>query len=167
LWLRRLPSWSFLAIFAGCLAPSLVALYDSQVRHAPWTIQDRTFWIFVFGAAASLACMAASRFSSPEQRERERRFFTQMKTPVDFAKEIGASRDYGQLVLLGRTVLVMAGLLALLLFVPNEPAGRLAILFVAGMTAAVGVALLVGARLEARRDAARSAAAGNPSDAAP
>jgi solute:Na+ symporter, SSS family len=151
LWLRRLPAWSYLVIFLSCLGPSLVALYDGQVKGAAWTIQERTFWIFLFGVAAALACTLLSRFSSPAHRERERRFFATLSTPVDFAQEIGESRDVHQLVLLGRTVLVMAGLLGLLLLLPNDVAGRLSILFVAALTAAVGGALVWAARHEEHR----------------
>ena len=146
LWIRRLPPWAYPAIFGACLLPSLYALYDGKVHGTPWTIQDRTLWIFVFGIGATLACALLARFSSPAHRERERQFFATLRRPVDFAAEVGESRDRAQLVLLGRTVLVLSALLASLLFLPNPWTGRLAIAAVVTVTGLVGLGLVAAGR---------------------
>jgi Na+/proline symporter len=157
LWIRRLPTWSYPAIFGSCLLPSLYALWDGHARGSPWTIQDRTVWIFAFGLGASILCALFARYSSPLHQERERQFFDTMRRPVDFAGEVGESRDHAQLVLLGRTVLVLAALLAGLLVLPNPWSGRLAIAGVVALTGAVGVGLLwAGRRAGARTMAAET-----------
>lgn len=163
LWIRRLPPWAYPAIFGACLLPSLYALYDGKVNGTPWTIQDRTVWIFAFGLGATLACTLLARFSSPVHRERERQFFATMRRPVDFAAEVGESRDRAQLVLLGRTVLVLSTLLASLLFLPNPWTGRLAIAAVVAMTGLVGFGLVAaGRRMPAQPRPAETSAPASP-----
>jgi len=146
LWVRRLPHWSFPVLFGACLAPSLYALYAERALGEQWTIQDRTLWIFGCGTVATFVCIALRRFTTPEHRERERRFFTTMLTPVDFAKEIGEARDYEQSWMLGNTALVMGALVALLMLLPNTWADRAMIGGIALRTALVGMALRRHAR---------------------
>jgi Na+/proline symporter len=158
LWVKRLPRWGYLALFGACILPSLWALYDTKVNGAVWTIQDRAMWIFIFGIAATLLCIPFYRRSPVSYKEKVDVFFKTMRTPVDFEKEIGESRDFQQLRLLGRTVTVMGGLLALLLLLPNDAGGRGCILFVAGATAVVGLVLLFAARRREKRTAKNAGA---------
>ncbi len=151
LWLRRLPGWSYFAIFLGCLAPSLYALYDAKANGAVWTIQDRSIAIFVCGLLATLACLPFNRLSPARHRNRETEFFRTMLTPVDFEKETGGNRDHQQLQLLGNVTLVMSGLVALLMLLPNPVSGRLLIGAIAASTGTVGLLLRLGAR-RARKD---------------
>ena len=148
LWIKKLPKWSYFAIFGICLLPSLYSLYLSQVHGVEWTIQERSLWIFVFGILGSLLTMPFYRASPAEYKKQVKEFFTTMRTPVDFAKEIGESRNFQQLIILGRSSLGIGLAILLLLLVPNSMWGRLGILFVAGFSIVVGLLLLLAARLE-------------------
>lgn len=152
LWVKRIPSWSFFWIAGWCMVPSLVSFYDSKFNDYSWSIQERVFWILLAGTMATLTCMPFFKFSSDRYRERILNFFKQMHTPVDYAREIGQSRDYSQLFLIGNTLLVMGGAILLLMLLPNPTWGRLCIAFVAGFQVTVGFSLKWGARREKRKE---------------
>lgn len=150
LWIKKLPSWSFFAIFGGCLIPSIISIYDAQVNDNPWTIQERALWIFLAGILATVVSMAFYRYSSEAYKKRVAEFFVTMRTPVDFLKEIGESKDYTQLKIMGMTAIGLGSLLMLLILVPNPLWGRFCVFCVAGMIILVGVLLRTGARAEER-----------------
>ena len=152
LWIKKLPSWSYFWIFGACLIPSIISFYDGRVNSNPWTIQERAMWIFIAGTIATVACMPFFKYSSVKYRNRIKEFFEMMHTPVDYAKEIGASRDYSQLYLIGNTVMFLGSALLFLLLIPNDLKSRLSILFVSGFILSIGLLLRVGARLEQRRE---------------
>lgn len=145
LWMKKLPSWSYFPIFAGCMVPSLWSFIDQLLTGNAWTIQDRTMWIFICGAVATVACRMLNFLSSDKEREKIGKFFETMKTPVDYEKEIGSSTiDYAQYFVLGKAVLSVGGLLLMLLLVPNELFGRLCILGVALFVLSIGSLLYLG-----------------------
>lgn len=153
MWVKPLPRWSYFAIFGGSLIPSLYSFYDKFAHGVTWTIQDRSLWIFVFGAAATLLTIPFYRYSPCAYRDQVERFFTRMRTPVDFNQEIGVSRTAWQLRLLGRSTLGIGFAFLLFLLVPNSFSSRLAVVFVAGSTLLVGLLLLWGEKVERARDA--------------
>jgi Na+/proline symporter len=162
---RRLPGWSYFLIFAGSLLPSIYSLIDEKTGGVAWTIQGRALWVLAFGMGATGLCLLLSRFSTAASRRRTEEFFEQMETPVDFAKEIGESRDWVQALLLGRSVTAMGVLLFGFLFVPNPLAGRLQICALAGFTLAIGLGLWwIGVRGRRREASGKVAtnAAGRP-----
>ncbi len=146
LWIKRIPFWSYFVIFGACMAPSLVSFYDSRINGISWTIQERAMWIFIWGTAATLVCMALNRFSTAKQREQIDEFFETMHTPVDFDKEIGDSTDHAQAKLVGVSTLFMAAAASFLLFLPNDWTGRLWIAGIVLSIAAIGMALLLYAK---------------------
>jgi Na+/proline symporter len=149
--IRRLPSWSYFLIVGGAALPSLYALVaETWWGKEPWTIQERGAWVLGFGLLGILASIPLARFSSARQRERERKFFERMETPVDFEKEVGGGNDATQARLIGRVILLIAALLCLLLFLPNPVSGRLIILTLVILVGAVGGLLVWAARREAR-----------------
>lgn len=158
-WVKRLPSWSYFSIFGASLIPSLYSFYDRFANDVIWTIQDRALWIFVFGAIGTVLSMPFYRRSPREYREQVEAFFVQMRTPVNFEQEVGASRTAWQLRLLGRSTLGIGFAFLLFLLMPNEPAGRWGIAFVAGFTLAIGFLLLWGERIERRKVSAAEARA--------
>lgn len=151
LYFKKLPRWSYFAIVGACLVPSAYSVVDGWVSGTQWTIQDRTLWIFIFGIAATLVCTALHRTNSEKATILIREFYKRMHTPVDFLSEVGLSRDYEQLKILGKTVLYMGCALSLILLVPNEPWGRLCVLFLVAFTVSIGLLMRHGARLEQRR----------------
>ena len=61
--------------------------------------------------------------------ERVDRFFEEMRTPVDFAKEEGAGSDNLQAKIMGRLCLTYGGFITLLALIPNPLTGRLVFVF--------------------------------------
>jgi solute:Na+ symporter, SSS family len=153
LWVKRLPSWSYFAIFMACLIPSLISFYDARVNGNPWTIQDRAMWVFIAGIISTALCVPFYSRSSVAYKKRVTRFFELMHTPVDYAKEIGRSRDYEQLRIMGFTTMGIGCAILGMLLVPNPLSGRLAILGVAAFVIAVGLFLCRAAVVEKRRQA--------------
>ncbi|MGF1450587.1 MAG: sodium:solute symporter [Opitutales bacterium] len=141
LFVRRLWKYSYFVIAGMCLLPSLWAFVSENYFDQNWTIQGRILWIFIFGALGTLLSVYLARFDTDEYREKERAFFTKMKTPVDFAKEVGEDLDDMQGKLMGNSAMVLGGLLALTVFIPNPWTGRLWCLAVAGGVAGVGYLL--------------------------
>lgn len=145
--IRRLAAWSYFLIVAGGLLPSLYALLGEQLwGMEPWTIQERGTWVLLGGTLAVLVSIPLARFASAAQRERERTFFEKMTTPVDFETEIGGGNDTLQALLVGRVALLVAALLCLLLLLPNPLLGRLVIVVLIALVAAIGGLLLRAAR---------------------
>ncbi len=152
LFIRRLPSWSYFAIAGAALGPSLYSLIDARFGGSAWTIQDRGTWVIAFGAAAALICIPLARYSSTRQRERESALFSAMTTPINFASEIGESRDAEQAQIVGRVTLLLGALMTVLLALPNSLVGRLVILALIGYIITVGGLLLWAARAAGRRN---------------
>ena len=71
------------------------------------------------------------------------KFFLDLKTPVDFAKEIGAGNDAQQYRTLGLMCLIYGAFMFLLVLIPNSPGGRLGMFACAASIFGVG-ALLYG-----------------------
>ncbi len=82
---------------------------------------------------------------SEYERETEA-FFTRMETPVDFEREVGNDNTPRQARLLGGLACGYGAFIALLLFIPNPPSGRIAIAAIAGTVSSIGAALLGYAR---------------------
>jgi len=148
LWLKKLPRWSYFAIFGISLIPSLYSIYLSLAHGIDWTIQERAMWIFIFGIIGSVCTMPFYNRSPAEYKTQVEEFFITMHTPVDFEKEIGVSRNLRQLLILGRSSLSIGSAILLLLLVSNSIWGRLGILFVSGFSIVIGLLLLRAARAE-------------------
>ena len=70
------------------------------------------------------------------------KFFSNMKTPIDFEKEIGEGNDASQLTAIGRFGVAVAGFVALMLIIPNPFEGRMVILVLAVIIGAISVFML-------------------------
>lgn len=141
LFVQRLPRWSFFFIFGCSMLPPIWSKIDTTFFGGVWNYQDRIIWVLVAGTVGMLICLPFYRTSSAEYRDRVASFFNRMRTPIDFASEVGRSRDSTQLRLMGNTATAGGSLLLLLLLVPNDAAGRGSVLFVAGFVLIVGLGL--------------------------
>jgi len=111
----------------------------------PWYM--RVYLNLGIGVAGFLACVPFWRTSSSAYRKQVERFFTIMRTPVDFAREVGEATDLTQLRIVGGFCAVIGVCICSLMLVGNPLWGRLSILFIGGFVAAVGSALFwVGSR---------------------
>jgi len=79
--------------------------------------------------------------SSSEHRNRVDKFFTAMRTPIDFGKEVGQGKDSVQSKTLGILCLIYGGFVVLMALVPNPLTGRIAFLFCGGLIGGVGMLL--------------------------
>ncbi|KAF0093072.1 MAG: Uncharacterized protein E1N59_3201 [Puniceicoccaceae bacterium 5H] len=152
--IRPLPRWSYFVVTGAGALVSLTSVIQETVFDIPWTVQERTFWVFGVGTVACLATIPFywnPRFTSERFRERVDAFYRQMHTPVDFAKEIVESRDFTQLQMIGFFSIGLGVFICFLVLLPNPWAGRLSILFVGGFSIGIGSLLRFAAyRLQQR-----------------
>jgi solute:Na+ symporter, SSS family len=141
LWFRKMWKWSYFFIISACLIPSAYAFYDDHINGINWTIQDRAMWIFIFGSIATAISVFLARLNDATYRTNEVTFFKTMAEPVDFEKEIGGAFDGRQLTVMGNASLALGSLLALIVLVPNDMAGRLMAAGIAGSILLLGLLL--------------------------
>ncbi|MFC0535405.1 sodium:solute symporter family transporter [Pelagicoccus mobilis] len=151
-WVKKLPSWSYFVMFGFCLLPSIYSFWLKETTGEGFTIQQRAMWIFIYGIIGALVCMPFYRRTSDAYKRKVEDFYKLIRTPIRDDEHEGVSRAYGQLVLLGRSSVGVGLALLLLLFVPNELAGILSVLFISGFCAGIGVLLLWAARVEKRKE---------------
>ena len=154
LWVKRLNGKAYFIIMGACLLPSIYTYADTAIYGTEWTYFDRALWVFVFGIIATFLCVPFFKYTPEEKRKRIDEFFATMKRPVDSASEIGESRDYQQLFMIGNIVLISGGLILLLVLVPNPLWGRLCVLALAGFFFGVGMLMRWGAKKEKQREKA-------------
>ncbi|MFA5687563.1 MAG: hypothetical protein WC959_00180 [Kiritimatiellales bacterium] len=150
LFFRRVPRWAAIASVVAALIPSALGFYKISVFGLTWNFQQQVFVNIAVGSIVFFATAPFWKKETPDYQAQVDEFFTVMHTPVDFEKEVGKANDGMQLRLLGGFGMVIAGFIALLVFVPNPSAGRLAILIVAAFIGIVSGLMLRGARRNAR-----------------
>jgi SSS family solute:Na+ symporter len=171
LFVRRTPAWSGWSTVAVCFLTSLVVanlttlfgpdVYQRWLHLAvPLATWETPTLLFAVGVIANTVVGTLWFFGtglwyrrqSPAYHASVDAFFEKMKTPVDHAKETGASTDTAQLQTLGRLCLCYGGFVLVLVAIPNPPLGRACFVFIGGAIGGIGALLLRAAR--------RSAAAG-------
>lgn len=125
LFLKKTPPWAAsFTIMIGAI-PSTLGFLSGSTMFAglpllatPWNYQVRVIVNIVVTTAVFLLSM---RFYRPVEtyRRQVEEFFTVMRTPVDFEKEIGGNVDISQLVIIGGFSMLTGLLIALLHLVPN------------------------------------------------
>lgn len=166
LFFKRTPGWSgWSTAVVGFAASCLVqfALSPDWCVHwfgAAGRLSDRErsdFYLYATVAAdilAGTAWFAASslfyRTSSAEHRARVERFFEDLKTPIDPAREHVPNHDPILYRLIGSLCLVYGSFVLLLVLIPNPPAGRLCFAFCGGAIVVTGAVLSALARRSRR-----------------
>jgi Na+/proline symporter len=140
--IRRTAPWAAISSILAGFVPSALAVFT----RIDWTYQERTFYITAAAVAGFLVAIPFYRGSDTGYRARADGFFRKMRTPVDFAREVGVSMDAIQLRLIGRYALALGAFLMLIILVPNPLWGRLSVLFVSGSVLLVGAMLLRAGR---------------------
>jgi Na+/proline symporter len=154
---KRTPPWAGWSTMLVCFAVSLLTtryldaawLQRTFALAQPLDAGERSYWtvaagLFMNVGAGVLWFLATRPFwasSAPDYRAHVEAFFTQMRTPVDFEKEIGAGSDNRQAAGLGLLAQGYGGFIALLALIPNPPAGRLGFVFCGGTVFLIGLAL--------------------------
>jgi len=154
---------SLFFMFAGPLAESMAAVswIPDGVAAGISTFGDwinGLMWhqkIFITLALSILPALGSVFFwknSTPEYRARVDTFFKQLRTPIDFEKEVGEPMDNMLLKMIGKLGLVIAGGILLLLFFAKDTEGHcsgssiLSILFVAAFIGTLSTIMLLTAR---------------------
>lgn len=159
---KRTPPWAGWTTMLVCFAVSLLTtryldaawLQDTLALTVPLTAAERGYWTVAAGLVMNVGAGCLWFFgtrpfwdtSSPEYRARVETFFAQMRTPIDFEREIGRESDHQQGVVLGMLCLWYGGFISLLALIPNPLVGRLGFLFCGGCVVLIGLALRRAAR---------------------
>lgn len=149
LFVKKVPHWSAVFSIAATIVPSALSTFSGS---AYWNLQNTVFWVFVTGAVAFLLTRLFWRTANADYRKQVDVFFETMRRPVDFATEVGAGNDGRQLIVMGKFTLVIAVFTALLLAVPNPPAGRACIAALAGVLGLIGLLLVCAGRKKSREN---------------
>jgi len=138
LFIRRIPRWGpFVAMGAG-----LAASVPPEFLAHPWHPQT----IVVLGTGVTTLVLLLSTLGwrrEPETfKHQVSEFFRRMRTPVDFAEEVGPENDHIQFKIIGWFATGLGCLSLCILLAPNPPGARWGILFVSCCIGGVGLAML-------------------------
>lgn len=139
---RRMAAWSALSSAGASIGVNLGA----WVTGWHWDFQTQILWTVLAGTLGFAAGRLGWPRATPAYREQVDTFFTRMRTPIDYAREVGEQSDSRQARLIGRFAVVMGALMLGLLLLPNPASGRLIILAIAAFTAGIGALMLAAAR---------------------
>jgi len=143
--IQRAPSWAgwtTVLVGFGCSLASRMLFNVAWVERvlgwsgSPLNPREQNDWALVSSIFLSAFVCSAWflgtclfwRQRKAEEVERVEKFFGQVRTPVDFGREIGEANDAHQYRLLGMLCLVYGGFTTLLVLIPNPLSGRMAIL---------------------------------------
>ncbi len=158
LFIRRVPWWSALFSTACGLVPSALSALSTDT----WSFQQKVTINTVAGMIGFLATIPFWRYEIPRYKEQVAAFFKTMLSPIDYEREVGISSDLTQLKVIGTFAAVIGILVCLLALAPNPWTGRLQIVLVGGVIAAMGLAfMLIG-----RRRTGRHVVPGRPAEGA-
>ncbi|MDO6488991.1 hypothetical protein Q4503_14900 [Colwellia sp. 6_MG-2023] len=152
MFIRQTPWWAALFSIACALIFSSLAYFEVPLSYLgfsqaysdsfEWNFQQQFFGVMGSGTFGFLV----STLFAPNQRSAHRqmvdKFFTNMKTPIDFEKEVGEGNDLSQLTAIGRFGVAVAGFIALMLIIPNPLAGRIVILVLAVTIGVISLLML-------------------------
>jgi solute:Na+ symporter, SSS family len=170
--IKRAPAWAgwttVLVGFATSLAGKLLLTPAWLEKVMGWTANPLTQregddWVLLLGVLLdAIVCSAwflgtclFARSRTAEETERVEKFFEQMRTPVDFDKEVGGANDPQQYRTLGLMCLVYGAFISLLVLIPNSLGGRLGMFTCAGAMLGVGALLYWNSRRLTSRTAPR------------
>lgn len=161
--IRKTPSWAAMASIGVGLSVSAVGFYSEDLfgsgktvtgwlietpfYHQPlfggkWAFSTVVFMNVTAAAIGFLLTIPFWKTSSAEYHAQVDRFFTNMHTPIDFAKEVGPGNDLSQLNIIGTFAIVIGVFVCGLVVLkqPEDPVlSRLGILFVGGFVAIIGL----------------------------
>jgi len=137
LFIRKTPPWSaFFSIICSLTASS----------YCYYTEQSYAVTIYTLTLVGSLSFISTCyfwRFCSDEYKARVEAFYSNMKKPVDFRKEVGKTMDSPQLLLLGFLSVCIGGFILLLAIIPDTLSGKIQTASLAGSMILLGSLLLI------------------------
>ncbi|MEA2734945.1 MAG: hypothetical protein QOE14_1396, partial [Humisphaera sp.] len=156
MFIRRAPSWAgWTTVLIGLTASYLTQNYLSPrwlggVLGFTLNKPEASYWVQAISVAVNvivgstwflLTPLLAGRLRSATEVERIDKFFTEMRTPVDFEREEGPGSDNMQAKVMGMLCLIYGGFITLLALIPNPLSGRLAFIFCGAVMFGVGCML--------------------------
>lgn len=139
LFIRRAPLITPYACMVSGLICGVLTLWSEPLLGLKLNFQQQLLVNFGIPSLAYFLCIPFfGRYSSPEFKARVDAFFTKMKTPVDFEKEVGAPADVTQLILVGRFSAAIAVFVACLSITSKSASDLVSILAVAATIGGLG-----------------------------
>lgn len=152
MFIRQTPWWAALLSIGCALVFSGLAYFEVPLIYLgfsqeysdgfEWNFQQQFFGVLGAGTFGFLISTIFAPALNSSHRQMVDKFFTNMKTPIDFEKEIGEGNDLSQLMVIGRFGIAVTGFIALMLIIPNPIEGRIAILVLALIIGAISVLML-------------------------
>ncbi|WP_274620387.1 sodium:solute symporter family transporter [Colwellia maritima] len=152
MFIRHTPWWAALFSIGCALIFSSLAFFEIPLSYLgfsqafsdsfEWNFQQQFFGVLGSGIFGFLVSILFSPNKNSAHRQMVDKFFTNMKTPINFEKEIGESNDLSQLTAIGRFGIAVAGFIALMLLIPNPLEGRIVILVLAAIIGVISVLML-------------------------
>jgi SSS family transporter len=152
MFIRQTPWWAALLSIACALVFSSLAYFEVPLVNLgfsqafsdafEWNFQQQFFGVLGTGTFGFLVSTIFAPKQNSAHRQMVDKFFTKMKTPIDFEKEIGEGNDLSQLTAIGRFGVAVAGFVALMLIIPNPLEGRIVILVLALTIGAISLLML-------------------------
>jgi len=133
LFIRKTPPWAALLSIGCALSVALMAFLDVPLStfgfspDAEWTFQAKFFGVLIAGSLGFLISIPFAPAKESGHRAKVDTFITTMKTPIDFDNEVGEGNDAAQLKTIGGFGAAIAVFIALMLIIPNQIEGRMAI----------------------------------------
>ena len=174
--IRKTPSWAAIASITVGLSVSAVGFFSDNlfgadkglteaIKSTPlycealfggkWAFATVVFANITASTLGFLLTLPFWKTSSTEYHAKVERFFKNMHTPIDFAKEVGEGNDLSQLNIMGAFAIIIGGFICALVVItqPQAPMqSRLGILFVGGFVALVGILFVYAAKQSKQRD---------------
>jgi len=149
LFFRKTPQWAALFSIGCAFIPSCLIFFDSYLGlteafndGVKWTYQQKLFSVFFTGTFGFLFSILFAPSADSEHRAMVNKFFTLMKTPIDFKEEVGEGNDHKQLLTIGQFGAAITVFISLMLLIPNPLQGRIAILILASVIGLISFLLI-------------------------
>lgn len=151
LFIRRAPLITPYACMLSGLIAGVLTLWSEPLLGLKLNFQQQLLVNFGIPSVAYFLCVPFFTRSSPAFKARVDAFFTKMKTPIDFEREVGAPADVTQFILVGRFSAVIAVFVLVLSFTASSSRDLISILAVACVIGLLGGLLwFAGARSKSR-----------------
>ena len=140
---KRTPPWAAICSILSGLAGSLIVHFSPQLFAYKPAYHEQVFFISAMSALGFFITMPFAKRNRPDYNRKVDDFFNDMRTPVDFEKEVGEANDLRQLKVIGLFALAMSVFISLLAFLATDLAGVLCPLSVAVMIGLLGLGMFI------------------------
>ncbi|MEX0330982.1 MAG: hypothetical protein AB3N64_06110 [Puniceicoccaceae bacterium] len=151
--IKRAPGWAAMLSIAVTAIPSSMAALSGRApglaEYLPFLTDSWKFQTIVFvngtvSVSTFLVSLLFWKTTDAAYREKVDTFFRTMRTPINFAEEVGEAKDDQQLTIIGSFLMIIGGGILLLVLVDNPWSikGRFGILLLGGLIFGIGFLFL-------------------------